>query len=147
MSKVLYFYSDSEIQDLLYQTPGSVGIDLRSVENVTINPKEFSLVKTGLYLQLPEGIEAQIRSRSGLAAKNGVFVLNGVGTLDCDYRGEVGVILANFGKDAFKINPGDRIAQIVFNEITKPILTKLPSRDLLSETSRASSGFGSTGLS
>lgn len=125
-----------------YATGGSVGADLRSNENVVLKPKEQKLVKTGIYLELPKEIEAQIRSRSGLALKHGVEVLNSPGTIDPDYRGEVGVILINHSPTPYYVSLGDKIAQMVFSEVKKPNI--IPVRKL-SETERGKGGFGSTG--
>jgi dUTP pyrophosphatase len=125
-----------------YQTDGSVGADLTSVEEVDIPPGEFKLVKTGLAVELPRGVEMQIRPRSGLAFKHGVTVLNAPGTIDSDYRGEVGVLLINHGVQSFHVSVGDRIAQAVLNQVI--IRNYQESKDL-SDTERSSGGFGSTG--
>jgi dUTP pyrophosphatase len=103
---------------------------------------ERCLVKTGLFLELPAGVEAQVRPRSGLALKKGITVLNSPGTIDADYRGEVGVILINLSKDKFSINPGDRIAQLVFAKHEQADFQEV---EVLSETDRGEGGFGSTG--
>jgi dUTP pyrophosphatase len=125
-----------------YATPGSSGVDLRSVEPATIQPGSWGAVGTGLHLEIPLGYEAQVRSRSGLALKKGVMVLNTPGTIDSDYRGEVRVILMNLGKEPFEIQPGDRIAQMVFCPVLK---AELEESSTLSDTERATGGFGSTG--
>jgi dUTP pyrophosphatase len=125
-----------------YAHPGDAGLDLHAVEELTLKPGKSALVRTGLKIELPEGTEAQIRPRSGLALKSSITVLNSPGTIDAGYRGEVGIILINFGDRAFPITPGMRIAQMV----VKPTLTvgiKEVSR--LSESRRAAGGFGSTG--
>lgn len=128
-----------------YKTPGSAGMDL--VANLTekkeLCPGGRTLVPTGLFLEIPEGYEAQVRPRSGLALQHGITVLNSPGTIDADYRGEVGVILVNNTRyDFFTINPGDRIAQLVFKKIEKAELIEVEE---LSETSRGKGGFGHTG--
>ncbi len=127
-----------------YETSASAGLDLRAFvpETVTLLPFERKLIKTGLFLEIPEGYEAQVRPRSGLALKSGITVLNSPGTIDADYRGEVGVILINLSQDKFEINTGDRIAQLIFAKVkqAKWILT-----EELSETERGEGGFGSTG--
>lgn len=127
-----------------YQTSQSAGMDvLAAVESaIVIEPGERAIIPTGLYIELPEGYELQIRGRSGLAAKSGIMPANGVGTIDADYRGEIGVILLNTSKEPFTITRGDRIAQAVvakFEHVT------WQETEELSETERGSGGFGSTG--
>jgi len=122
-----------------YQTKGSVGLDLHSIEEAVILPGSSALIGTGLRINLPEGIEGQVRSRSGLAAKNSVFVLNSPGTIDSDYRGEIKIILFNLGKEAFYVKTGDRIAQLVL----APVHIE---QELLLDNTREDNGFGSTGL-
>ena len=115
-----------------------------AVENeVTINPGDRALIPTGFKMALPVGYEAQVRPRSGLAIKNGISVLNTPGTIDEDYRGEVGVILINLGKEAFKIKRGDRVAQMVINKVEQADIEVVTD---LSETSRSTGGFGHTGV-
>ena len=128
-----------------YETMASAGMDLRAnlSEPITLKPLERTIVKTGLFIELPLGYEAQVRPRSGLAAKNGVTVLNAPGTIDADYRGEIGVILVNLSHDTFTINNGERIAQLI---IAKHERAEWISVDELSETSRGEGGFGSTGV-
>jgi len=126
-----------------YETCLSAGVDLRASEEKTIAPGEHSLVGTGLFIELPEGYEAQIRPRSGLALKMGVSVLNSPGTIDADYRGEIKIILINLGTDVFHISPGDRIAQMV---IAPVVQVEWEETDLLQGTERGSGGFGSTGI-
>ena len=126
-----------------YATTGSAGVDLSSAVSLTIEPGKIALVKTNISIEMPANIEAQIRSRSGLAIKNGIFVLNAPGTIDSDYRGDVGVILANFGENAFVVNVGDRIAQMVFAKVIKP---NFSTSTELSETIRGDGGFGHTGV-
>ncbi len=127
----------------VYATSGSAGVDLCSAVSLTIDPGKIALVKTNLSLEMPPNIEAQIRSRSGLAIKNGIFVLNAPGTIDSDYRGDVGVILANFGEKSFDVNIGDRIAQMVFAKVIKPDFSEAAE---LSATERGAGGFGHTGV-
>lgn len=128
-----------------YETIASAGMDLRAnlLETRTLKPLERSIVGTGLFIELPIGIEAQVRPRSGLAAKKGITVLNAPGTIDADYRGEIGVILVNLSNEDFTINNGERIAQLVIakHERAEWVLVKD-----LSETSRGEGGFGSTGI-
>lgn len=127
-----------------YAKKGDAGADLKSVVNLTINPGCNAIVDTGLQLEMTEGWEAQVRSRSGLAAKKQVFVLNGIGTVDNSYRGSIGVILQNLGKEPFIVAIGDRIAQIVFKQSPEVIIAE--EINPLSETDRADGGFGSTGI-
>lgn len=125
-----------------YQTPGSAGMDIQSAEDFTLLHGETKIFTTGWAVEVPEGYELQVRSRSGLAAKHGVFVTNGVGTIDSDYRGEIKVILSHLGKERHHIRVGDRIAQLVLVPVVqaKPIEVSL-----LSTTDRGVGGFGSTG--
>jgi dUTP pyrophosphatase len=127
-----------------YATSGSAGVDLKAFieESLILNPLERKIIRTGLKIMLPEGFEAQVRPRSGLAAKHGISVLNAPGTIDADYRGEVGVILINLSNEAFTVCPGDRIAQLIltkYEQIQWVIIDDLP----ISE--RGTRGFGSTG--
>ena len=126
-----------------YQTALSAGMDLYAniEESVTLKPLERKLISTGLLIELPQGFEAQIRPRSGLAIKNGITVLNSPGTIDADYRGEIGVILVNLSAEAFTINNGDRIAQMVIAKHETAIWEEVAE---LSETDRGAGGFGST---
>ena len=119
-------------------------MDLRAniSETVTLQPLERALIKTGLFIELPIGLEAQVRPRSGLALKKGITVLNTPGTIDADYRGEIGVILVNLSNDHFEINDGERIAQLV---IAKHERAEWQEVEVLSETKRGDGGFGSTG--
>jgi dUTP pyrophosphatase len=127
-----------------YETEHSAGMDLRAClsEPVILKPFGRCLVPTGIFIELPDGYEAQIRPRSGLAWKHGITVLNTPGTIDADYRGEIKVILANFSDSEFVINNGDRICQVIINKYEK---IKWEETDLLNETSRGSGGFGHTG--
>lgn len=129
----------------VYETELSAGMDVRAfIENpINLKPLERTLVKTGLYVELEKGFEIQVRPRSGLALKKGITVLNSPGTIDADYRGEIGIILINLSKEKFIINSGDRIAQLVVCKYEQPII-KLS--DSLGETLRGKKGFGSTGV-
>lgn len=128
-----------------YETIASAGMDLRAslCNSRVLKPLERSIVGTGLFIELPIGIEAQVRPRSGLAAKKGITVLNTPGTIDADYRGEIGVILVNLSNEDFIINNGERIAQLV---IAKHERAEWIEVELLSETDRGEGGFGSTGV-
>lgn len=138
---------DSSKQSALpaYATHGSAGMDVRAVlaDSITIQPGAVAMIPTGLAVAIPLGYEMQVRSRSGLAAKNGVFCLNSPGTIDSDYRGEVKVILANFGAEPFTISNGDRIAQLV---VAKHEHVRWKEVTTLPETDRGEGGFGSTGV-
>lgn len=128
-----------------YATSHSAGMDLMAAlpEAMTLSPQERAIVPTGLSIALPDGYEAQVRPRSGLAAKHGVTVANAPGTIDADYRGEVGVILINLGPDDFVIEPGMRIAQMIVAPVLQAVWKPV---EKLSETVRGAGGFGSTGL-
>lgn len=128
-----------------YETIASAGMDLRAnlTESVTLAPLGRAIIGTGLFIELPIGFEAQVRPRSGLAAKKGVTVLNSPGTVDADYRGEIGVILVNLSNEPFTVENGERIAQLV---IAKHERAEWLEADLLTETSRGAGGFGSTGV-
>jgi dUTP pyrophosphatase len=128
-----------------YETEGAAGMDLRAniEEAITLNPLERAIIKTGLFIALPVGFEAQVRPRSGLAAKKGITVLNSPGTVDADYRGEIGVILVNLSNATFVINDGERIAQLI---IAKHERVQWKEVEVLSETERGAGGFGSTGV-
>lgn len=126
-----------------YARPGDAGMDLHSVDELVIPRGGRALVHTGLVMQLPPMFEAQVRPRSGLALKSGVTVLNTPGTIDSGYRGEVGVILANFGDADFKVAKGDRIAQLVVAPVTQAEVVEVSEVD---ETDRGAGGFGSTGV-
>tara|TARA_B100000683_G_scaffold264135_1_gene293295 strand:- start:25833 stop:26267 length:435 start_codon:yes stop_codon:yes gene_type:complete len=128
-----------------YATDASAGMDLRAnLESpIILKPLERTIVKTGIYIQLPTGYEAQVRPRSGLALKKGVTVLNSPGTIDADYRGEVGVILINLSSEQFTIEDGERIAQMV---VAKYEQAEWVEAEALEETSRGAGGFGSTGI-
>lgn len=128
-----------------YETIASAGMDLRAnvMEPSTLQPLQRAIVKTGLFIELPIGYEAQVRPRSGLAAKKGISVLNAPGTIDADYRGEIGVILVNLSNEPFTIEDGERIAQLVIAKHERAIWEEV---ELLSETDRGEGGFGSTGI-
>ena len=128
-----------------YETIASAGMDLRAniQEPITLQPLERALVKTGLFIELPIGFEAQVRPRSGLAFKKGITVLNSPGTVDADYRGEIGVILVNLSNEAFVIENGERIAQLIIAKHERADWLEVQD---LSETSRGEGGFGSTGV-
>lgn len=127
-----------------YETPGSAGMDVRAAltEPVVIPAGGRALIPTGLRIQLPEGYECQVRPRSGLALKKGISVLNTPGTVDADYRGEIGVILINLSTDDFEVTPGERIAQFVINQYTR---IQWEPAERLDETKRGDGGFGHTG--
>lgn len=129
----------------VYKTEGAAGADVCAFlkECVIIKAGDSAMVSTGLYFEIPNGYEIQVRPRSGLAAKNQVTVLNTPGTIDSDYRGEVKVILVNLGKKDFAVNNGDRIAQIIVAPVTRGLFEKV---EHLSETERGAGGFGSTGV-
>ena len=126
-----------------YAHASDAGMDVRSVEDLTIPAGRRALVHTGLVMELPLGYEAQVRPRSGLALKHGITVLNTPGTIDAGYRGEVGVILANFGDADFVVKKGDKIAQIVIAPVTQPEIVEVAD---VNATDRGAGGFGSTGV-
>jgi len=145
MSQVVKIINTSNNPNPEYKTTGSSGMDVRAFLNepITIQPLDRELIKTGLFLEMDSAIECQIRPRSGLALKKGITVLNSPGTIDADYRGEVGVILMNLSKETVVIHNGDRIAQMVFAKIEK---VELENVDIVESTERGSGGFGSTGI-
>ena len=128
-----------------YATPQSAGVDLRANidEPVELKPLSRALIPTGLHIALPEGYEAQIRPRSGLAIKKGITCLNTPGTIDADYRGEIGVILINLSAETFIVNPGERIAQMIINKFEQAEFELVEELD---ETERGEEGFGHTGV-
>lgn len=128
-----------------YKTEGSSGMDLSAdiEEPIVLKPLERYLVPTGIYIEIPVGYEAQIRARSGLAIKNGISLVNGIGTIDSDYRGEIKVILINLGGEEFTINRGDRIAQMIFAKVE---IADIEEVEIVDETARGAGGFGHTGI-
>ncbi|CDA92273.1 dUTP diphosphatase [Firmicutes bacterium CAG:238] len=128
-----------------YATEGSSGADLRAYieEPITLMPGERRLVPTGLFVEIPQGVEAQIRARSGLAIKHGIGLVNGVGTVDSDYRGEWNIPLINWGQEPYTIHSGDRIAQVIFSRYEKADFVSVSQ---ISETERGAGGFGHTGI-
>ena len=134
----------SKHENPIYKTAGASGVDVRAnlSETISLAPGERIAIPTGLFLEIPNSFEVQVRPRSGLAIKRGVTVLNSPGTIDSDYRGEVAVILINHSQSVFKISDGDRVAQLVLTKVEK-ILWK--NTELLTETNRGAGGFGSTG--
>jgi dUTP pyrophosphatase len=126
-----------------YASEGAAGLDLRSTHDVVLAPFERILVKTGVRMSIPAGFEGQVRPRSGLALKQGITCLNSPGTIDCDYRGEIGVILINLGQDVVQLQKGERIAQLVICPVARAEVIQV---DTLEETVRGEGGFGSTGL-
>lgn len=128
-----------------YATEQSAGMDLRAdiEQPVTLRPLERRLIPTGLHIALPQGYEAQVRPRSGLALKHGITVLNTPGTIDADYRGEIGVVLVNLSNEDFVVNPGERVAQMVIAKYEQAVLQTV---DTLDETERGEGGYGHTGV-
>jgi len=128
-----------------YETKGAAGLDLKAniSESIFLKPLERAIIKTGLFIALPQGYEAQVRPRSGLAAKKGITVLNSPGTVDADYRGEIGVILVNLSNDIFEVTDGERVAQLV---IAKHEQAEWLEVEELNSTERGAGGFGSTGV-
>ncbi|RKD34487.1 dUTP diphosphatase [Thermohalobacter berrensis] len=128
-----------------YKTEGASGIDLYAniEKEITLKPMERKLIPTGVHVSIPKGYEGQVRARSGLAYKHGIGLVNGIGTIDSDYRGEIKVILINFGDEEFTIKKGDRIAQLVFVKYEK---VKLEEVEVLDDTQRGKGGFGHTGI-
>jgi dUTP pyrophosphatase len=143
--EIMQCKSASDLPLPSYATEGSSGMDLCAnlIEDVILESMARTLIPTGIFLALPMGFEAQVRPRSGLAAKNGITVLNTPGTIDSDYRGEIKVILVNLSKESFTIKRGMKIAQMVIQPVTKASLKAVIN---LSETERGSGGFGSTGV-
>ncbi|QHD65529.1 dUTP diphosphatase [Neorickettsia findlayensis] len=143
-AKILLLPHGKDLELPKYASKGSSGLDLRAAieKSMVLKPGMFELVPTGICIELPEGLEAQIRPRSGLAAKFGVTVLNSPGTVDQDYRGEIKVCLVNLSKNEFTINRGDRVAQMVIAKVQQILLIEAGE---IGETERASGGFGSTG--
>ncbi|MEJ2306451.1 MAG: dUTP diphosphatase [candidate division WOR-3 bacterium] len=132
---------DEDLPLPVYQTEGSSGLDLYSSEDCILPKGDFRMIPTGIAVEIPPGYEGEVRARSGLAAKFGIGILNSPGTIDSDYRGEIKVILFNFGKEDFEIRKGNRIAQLVFTRVEKVVLVET---DELNSTKRENGGFGST---
>lgn len=126
-----------------YAHPGDAGMDVRSIETVTLRPGDRALVRTGLVFQLPPDSEAQVRPRSGLALKHGVTVLNAPGTIDAGYRGEVGILLVNLGAEPFTVEKGMKVAQVVVASVARAEIVEVAETDV---TERGADGFGSTGV-
>ena len=139
-------WNNSENELPKYATPGAAGLDLKSAIDYTLRSGEYKIIPTNLHIKLPDGYEAQVRPRSGLAAKYGVSVLNSPGCVDADYTGNVGVILINLSQDAFEIKAGDRIAQMTIHKVEQLNWIPVESIDDLGETERGQKGFGSTGI-
>ena len=131
-----------------YITEGSCGMDLRAnlEEAKTLKPLERAMIPTGLFFEIPKGIEGQVRARSGLSLKKGITLINGIGTIDSDYRGELGILVVNLSDEAVTIEDGDRIAQMVFMAYEVAHWVQVESLDELSETERGEGGFGHTGI-
>ena len=143
--KIKRFSHMAEIELPAYASKGSSGLDIRAAieEPITIESGEIKLVPTGFAIEIPYGYEAQIRPRSGLAIKHGIGLVNSPGTIDSDYRGEVNIILINWGKQSFTIMPGDRIGQLVLAKVCHATIIEMP---VLDETERGEGGFGHTGM-
>lgn len=139
-------WNDSTNELPKYETPGAAGLDLKSAIDYVLAPGEFKVIPTNLHIKLPDGYEAQVRPRSGLAAKYAVTVCNTPGTIDADYTGNVGVILINHGQNDFGIKVGDRIAQLVINKVEQLNWIPVECLEDLGETERGQNGFGSTGV-
>lgn len=136
-------YNDIPLPE--YQTDGSSGMDIRAAlnEDLIINPMKIGIIPTNLQVEIPEGFELQVRPRSGLAAKNGIGILNSPGTIDSDYRGEIKIILINFGEEPFRVKRGDRIAQLILSRYYK---AEIELVEELNNSKRSFGGFGHTGV-
>jgi len=144
MAKQIHFKKlDAQAVIPQFQTKGAAGFDFHALEDAQLRPGEVTLVRTGLSVEVPEGFELQVRARSGLSAKAGVFLVNGVGTIDCDYRGEIKIIMSTCLNKPVEIKAGDRIAQGVIAAVFQPEIIEVSQ---LTETERGAGGFGSTGL-
>lgn len=145
MSCKIYNQSNNPLP--AYASERAAGLDLRAnlTEPIVLQPLERKLIPTGLFIELPRDCEAQVRPRSGLALKHGITVLNSPGTIDADYRGEIGVILVNLSNEPFEIQPGERIAQMVIAKFLQVELHEVSSKDELSDTERGAGGFGHSG--
>lgn len=147
MSVLLRFKRENSLDDVelpSYQTAGAAGMDVRAAEAKTLQPGETLLVATGFSMEIPPGFEAQLRPRSGLAAKHGITLLNSPGTIDADFRGEVKVVLTNLGREPFEVKRGDRIAQMVIARVERAEIEVVGE---LSNSPRGAGGFGHTGRS
>lgn len=144
---IVKIYNNSKNQLPAYASAHAAGMDLRAdlSEPVLLQPLERKLIPTGLFIELPVDCEAQIRPRSGLALKHGITVLNSPGTIDADYRGEIGVILINLSQEPFVIQPGERIAQMVIAQFRQVEIEEVRTLDELSDTERGAGGFGHSG--
>ena len=144
---MIRIYNKSNTPLPAYASANAAGMDLRAdlAEPVVLQPLERRLIPTGLFIELPEDCEAQVRPRSGLALKHGITVLNTPGTIDADYRGEVGVILINLSNEPFTVNPGERIAQMVIAKFQQEQICEVDDLDDLSVTERGAGGFGHSG--
>lgn len=146
MKKVqVIIYNETDVTLPKYETSGAVGMDIWAKENVLIEANSTTLVKTGLYVKIPEGYEIQIRARSGLSLKSGLRVANGIGTIDADYTGEVCAIVHNTSSESYQVVKGDKIAQMVLNEVPQIEWFQVYAKQALGTTDRGSNGFGSTG--
>ncbi len=134
----------NNIAEPAYATEGSAGMDIRAAikENLTILPMQVGMIPTNISVEIPEEYELQVRPRSGLAAKNGIGILNSPGTIDSDYRGELKIILINFGREEFTIQPGDRVAQLILSKVYK---AEMKEESNLNHSKRGKGGFGHTG--
>ncbi len=137
---------DKELPLPNYETSGSAGMDLYAAKDDWITPNNITVIPTGICISLPEGYEAQIRPRSGLAAKHGITVVNAPGTIDSDYRGEIKVIFSTLGKEEYAVHKGDRIAQMVINKVEQISWVTVETGLELESSERGSGGFGSTGV-
>lgn len=149
LDKVEIVSTGVDLLEIAYATDQAAGADLRAniTDPITLKPLERKLVKTGIFIKLPKGYEAQIRPRSGLAIKNGITVLNTPGTIDSDYRGEIGVVLVNLSAEEFTVNRGDRIAQMVIAKHEHPKFERITMEEFQRDiTERGNGGFGHTGV-
>lgn len=146
VEKMYYDFQERYLNFPHYGSDEAAGFDIKASENVTLDPGQFMMIRTGVHFDIPEGYELQVRSRSGLAAKDGIQVLNSPGTVDSDYTGEVKVILKNGGAGRRTITKGERIAQLVFARVAdRPETKQVYDKDSLGKTNRGEGGFGSTG--
>ncbi|MGI6110397.1 MAG: dUTP diphosphatase [Eubacteriaceae bacterium] len=140
-------YNGSGFPDPDFESEGASGIDLRAAieKPLILWPGTVTIVPTGISCEIEQGFEAQVRARSGLALKHGISLVNGIGTIDSDYRGEISVILINLKKSCYTVKPGDRIAQLVFVPVARPVFTRVSSAEELQTTERGAGGFGHSG--